>query len=63
MIKFAIDENTYEFASSGNRIELELALLAYGICENDRSLDLFINLIEHVQSIMQEREKEKHDQI
>lgn len=48
MIKFAIDDNVCELSASGNMIDVELSLLAYGICKNDKTLDLFIKLTEHV---------------
>lgn len=58
MVRFAIDENKCEIAAAGNFIDVELSLLAYGICKNEKTLDLFIKLTEHVQLIMQEKENE-----
>lgn len=63
MIKFQIDENTCELEASGNHIDVELSLLAYGICKNEKTLDLFIKLTEHVQFILQEKEKENSGKI
>ena len=63
MIKFAIDENTCELTASGNFIDVELSLLAYGICKNEKTLNLFIKLAEHVQFMLPEKEKENSGKI